>query len=100
MVLKLSSPSNGISCPSRFQLADEENRGGFPSPKKLSAAAAAAAAAAGGDRPKDNGDEHTGKRVPGVVARLMGLESLPECNYGSEGKESPQHPKMSSVSRH
>ncbi|KAG6541405.1 hypothetical protein Mapa_017183 [Marchantia paleacea] len=78
-------------------LADEENRGGFPSPKKLSSAAAAAAAAAGGDRPKDNGDEHTGKRVPGVVARLMGLESLPECNYGSEGKESPQHPKMSSA---
>ncbi|KAL2621803.1 hypothetical protein R1flu_002008 [Riccia fluitans] len=74
-------------------LADEENRGGFPSPKKLSAAAAAAINP-GGDRSKDNGDEHTGKRVPGVVARLMGLESLPECN---EGKDSPQQSKPAAV---
>ncbi|KAL3692209.1 hypothetical protein R1sor_005860 [Riccia sorocarpa] len=78
-------------------LADEENRGGFPSPKKLSAAAAAAVLNPGGDRPKDNGDELIGKRVPGVVARLMGLESMPECNYGIEGKDSPQQPKQPST---
>ncbi|CAM6096168.1 unnamed protein product [Calypogeia fissa] len=64
-------------------LAEEENRGGFPSPKKSSSGPPSDSSNAGAP----------GKRVPGVVARLMGLESLPDEGV-NDGRLSPQHTKM------
>ncbi|KAK1269911.1 hypothetical protein QJS04_geneDACA018529 [Acorus gramineus] len=70
----------------KLLLIADENRGGFPNPKKVQTCAA---------------DSANGFRSPGLVARLMGLESMPvvrreksrkpvsESPCGNEKKEEP-----------
>ncbi|KAJ7298806.1 hypothetical protein O6H91_Y401100 [Diphasiastrum complanatum] len=58
----------------KLLLIADENRGGFPSPKKIAASKVLS------DRGSNSkfAENEAQKRAPGVVARLMGLEAFPD----------------------
>ncbi|KAJ7548055.1 hypothetical protein O6H91_08G115700 [Diphasiastrum complanatum] len=64
----------------KLLLIADENRGGFPSPKKIAASKELS------DRGTNSKfvENRVQKRAPGVVARLMGLESFPETKLSKD----------------